>query len=117
MLRHLENQVPRLVADGRVGDGERVEDGGQLAVGELDVDDGPMTCVMRPLLGMVRYYPFRASAPETISISSVVIAAWRARFIDRVRRSIISDGVAGGVVHRGHPRAELARDRLEQRLQ
>ncbi len=36
---------------------------------------GPMTCVMRPLLGMVRFYPLSASAPETISISSVVMAA------------------------------------------
>jgi hypothetical protein len=38
--RHLDHQVPRLVVDGRVGDPERVEDGGQGAVGELDVDDG-----------------------------------------------------------------------------
>src|SRR5258708_4480272 len=34
-------------------------------------------------------HPFNASAPETISISSLVIAAWRARFIAKVRLKII----------------------------
>ena len=41
--------------------------------------------------GMPYYHiPFSASAPPTISINSLVMAAWRARFISSVSRSIMS---------------------------
>ncbi len=100
-----------------VGGLQRVQDRRQVAV-ELDVDDGAdhlgeaaLGCV---LAWSVRVRPWsalavsrmasirRQTAPEMISISSLVICAWRVRFIWMVRAVDHVAGVARGVVHRGH---------------
>jgi len=100
VLCDLEHQVIRLVADGGVRDGQRIEDRRNLAGREFDVHDGAdylsdLTCshVLRfsRLLSRAKLQPFSASAPPTISISSVVTLACRARFIASVSLSIMSD--------------------------
>ena len=59
--------------------------------------------------------PRRASAPPTISMISVVIASWRARFIPRREVGDEVFGVVGGGLHRPLPRRVLGRRRVEQR--
>jgi hypothetical protein len=77
VLGHLEHQ-PLAVVVGL----ERVQDRGQVAV-ELHVDDGAdhLGDLPVPFDFAMSFLRFRqsASAPEMISISSLVIAAWRER--------------------------------------
>ena len=60
---------------------------------------------------------YSASAPEMISISSLVICAWRGAVIFHGQAIDHVAGVAGGVVHRAHARALLGGRVLEQRLE
>ncbi len=52
-----------------------------------------------------------------ISISSLVIAAWRVRLILDGEPVDHVAGVAGGIVHRGHPAALLRRGIFQQRAE
>ena len=110
MLCDLEHEVALVVAERGVGDAQRVEDRGQRAVAKLDVDDVAQNLVdaaggwfshnlqfswlaiflVNSCIAERAGQTLRASAPPTISISSVVIVAWRARFISSVSRSIMS---------------------------
>src|SRR5690242_5905393 len=92
MLRHLERQLLRVGEDVLVLHSlhdERVVDRRKLARLELDVDDGPddlddlsRTHASAPCLS--------ASAPPTMSSSSLVIFSWRALLYWIVRISIMS---------------------------
>ena len=106
VLLHLGHQRGCRRSPGRSS--MRVVDRGQRAARELDVDDGaedlrrlrcdrvpsvllgvPSAMSLRRLLGVTVVPTSRASAPPTISRSSLVIAAWRARLYRerQVRRS------------------------------
>jgi len=63
-----------------------VNSSGSPPEGNCTSTTGPITCVMRPVAGLVAVIAlllptgyFKASAPLTTSISSLVIAAWRLR--------------------------------------
>src|SRR4029079_15294428 len=79
VLRDLDDQVARLVADRRVRDAQRGVDLGQRAR-ELDVDDGADDLddfAHTALTGDLRahVYPFSASAPLPIAISYFRVSA------------------------------------------
>src|SRR6185295_8699747 len=84
------------LSDGRVGGLQGRVDGGEApVVVEHHVHDraqhlrnhSVFLCHMHPLAATrpCFLYPLSASAPDTISISSLVMAAWRARFIFKVK--------------------------------
>src|SRR5207237_7272787 len=120
VLCDFHNQVPLLVADRRVGNFQGVVNRRQGSLGKLDIDDSAenlgdfshahnlKTSEYRVRAGdswasdhfLITnafhdhgFFYFNASAVPTISISSRVIEAWRARFICRVRLPIIFEAL------------------------
>src|SRR5207302_10084319 len=106
VLRHLERERPRLLAQ-RAVHMQGVEDLGHGVGGELDVDDraddsydASGAALLRGRLlfdsGGHRSLPVfaRASAPPTISMISWVISACRAEFASRVRDLISSSALS-----------------------
>ncbi len=93
VLSDFENKG-RVLALVRHRDLERRVNRGKLGVRELDVHDGTKnldhtSVVMMGRCHFVSPQPLRASAPPIISISSLVIDAWRTRFASSVKREII----------------------------
>lgn len=101
MLRNFEREVHWLVVKKRVGGAQCIQKGRPVATRKLNIHDSSENlynvagvicflcvffhsiCLQEP---MRRHQSVRASAPLTISFSSFVIAAWRAR----LRRIVIS---------------------------
>ena len=117
MLRHFQHQ-PLAVVLGF----ERVQNRGQMAV-ELHVHHrshhlgDAADPVGFPSCAFMAQLRQSASAPEMISISSLVIIAWRVRLYCSV--SAVDDfaGVARRRIHRRHLGAKLAGDVLKQRAE
>ena len=97
VLRHLHHQVPLPVVDGLVGDLDGVVDRRQVPVGKLNVDHRAQDLSNLPHLHSVFVLPKirqpSASAVETTSSSSLVMAACRARFICSVRALMRSEAL------------------------
>jgi hypothetical protein len=96
MLGDLDGDVDRL-GDIKTlaGDADRGMDDRNLFGGELDVDGGPATWITFPstsvAVALDMMFPYsRAAAPLTTSMISLVILAWRTRFMYSVSLSITS---------------------------
>ena len=128
VLLDLADDVDRRgAADAGAVDAERVVDRRQVSALELHVDDRAddlddaclMLVLMRrsPLAMVLCPLSYCACAPDTTSMISRVIAAWRTLFMYSVSLSIMSLRVARRRVHRRHARGVLRRRRLEQRAE